>query len=283
MATSSFETALTNSATQTLRVSIVIPCLNKAENIEACVSRARVLVQSGLPGEVIVVDNGSEDGSGGLARAAGAIVIEEPRRGYGSAYLAGFAAARGDYVVMIDADLTYDFDEIPRFLDVLDDGAHMVIGDRMENIQPGAMSITSRIGNPLLTGFLNVLHPMPVRDAHCGLRAIRRDALQKLDLHSTGMEFASEMVIRAGKVDLDVRELPIALHQRGASRSCRRSATAGAITRLILAHNPNCALHRPRAPDAAARSGGVERPCSPKLSLFGRTWQLHTLIGGAAL
>src|ERR1700744_4213418 len=114
MATSALESVLRPQTATPLRVSIVIPCLNEAENIEACVSRAhRVLVQSGLTGEVIVVDNGSEDARGEIARAAGATVFEEPRRGYGSAYLAGFAAARGDYVVMIDADLTYDFDEIP--------------------------------------------------------------------------------------------------------------------------------------------------------------------------
>ncbi|HEX4806200.1 MAG TPA: glycosyltransferase family 2 protein, partial [Conexibacter sp.] len=139
-------------------VSVVIPCLNEAENIEACVAQARAaLERNGIPGEVVVADNASDDGSPELAEAAGARVVREPRRGYGSAYLAGFAAARGEYIVMGDADLTYDFDEIPRFLAELQDGADMVIGDRMKNIHPGAMPWLHRyVGNPLLSGFLNV-------------------------------------------------------------------------------------------------------------------------------
>ncbi len=142
-------------------------------------------------------------------------MVEEPRRGYGSAYLAGFAAARGDYIVMIDADLTYDFEEIPRFVRELDGGAELVMGNRMQAVEPGAMSMLSRIGNPLLSGFLNLLFRTPVRDAHCGMRALRRDVLPALALQATGMELASEMVIRAAKGGLEIRELPIALHPRG--------------------------------------------------------------------
>src|SRR5262249_35629482 len=185
------------------RVSVVIPCLNEAANIAECVSRAyAVLDAARLEGEVIVVDNGSDDGSAALARAAGATVVEEPRRGYGQAYLAGFDAASGGYIVMIDADLTYDFAEVPRFVAALHAGAELVMGNRMNHIDPGAMSLLSRIGNPILSGFLNVVHATPVRDAHCGFRAVRRDVLPELDLRSTGMEFASEMVIRAAKVHL---------------------------------------------------------------------------------
>src|SRR6266700_3905388 len=149
---------LPDARTLTPRVSVVIPCLNEAENIEECVDRAfDALAAHRIPGEVIVVDNGSEDESAELARGAGATVIDEPRRGYGSAYLAGFEAARGDYIVMIDADLTYDFEEIPRFIRELDTGAELVMGNRMQAVQPGAMSMLSRIGNPLLSGFLNLL------------------------------------------------------------------------------------------------------------------------------
>ena len=156
------------------RVSVVIPCLDEAETIAECVTRARAaLDESGLEGEVIVVDNGSTDGSGDLARVAGALVIEEPRRGYGSAYLAGLAAVQGDYVVMLDADLTYDFEEIPRFVQALEDGAQLVVGNRMSSIAPGAMPLLSRLGNPLLSGFLNVLHRTNIRDVHCGMRALR--------------------------------------------------------------------------------------------------------------
>ena len=158
---------------------------------------------------MVVVDNASEDDSAALAAAAGARVVHEPRRGYGSAYLAGFAAARGRYIVMADADLTYDFNEIPRFVAELEQGAELVMGDRMDNIQPGAMPWLHRyVGNPLLTGLLNLLFDTGVTDAHCGMRALRRDVLPRLDLRTTGMEFASEMVIRAAKAEPADRGVP---------------------------------------------------------------------------
>src|SRR5271166_5935997 len=139
-------------------VSVVIPCLNEAENIEACVSAARAAIAAmGVAGEVVVADNDSEDDSARLAEQAGARVVVERRRGYGSAYLAGFAASRGRYIVMADADLTYDFAEIPRFVAALEEGAEMVIGDRMDSIHPGAMPWLHRyVGNPVLTGLLNL-------------------------------------------------------------------------------------------------------------------------------
>jgi glycosyltransferase involved in cell wall biosynthesis len=203
-----------------IEVSVVIPCLNEAENIEQCVRRSQAaLDESGIAGEVIVADNASEDGSAELAAAAGARVVHEPRRGYGSAYLAGFGAARGAYVVMLDADMTYPFHDIPRFVEELRGGAQLVMGDRMDNIQPGAMHWMHRyIGNPLLSGTLNLFFRTGVRDAHCGMRGFRRDVLPLLDLRATGMEFASEMVIRASKQQLEIREFPI-----------RASATAGVI------------------------------------------------------
>src|SRR5918992_2853259 len=148
--------AVTTQAPPTRRVSVLIPCLDEAETIAECVTAAReVLEANRLEGEVVVVDNGSTDGSGDLAREAGARVVDEPRRGYGSAYLAGLAAATGDYIVMVDADLTYDFREIPRFVGELESGAELVVGNRLDGVQPGAMSWVSRVGNPLLSGFLN--------------------------------------------------------------------------------------------------------------------------------
>jgi glycosyltransferase involved in cell wall biosynthesis len=221
-------------------VSVVIPCLNEAENIEECVRRANaVMGEHRLQGEVIVVDNGSEDGSGDIARAAGARVIDEPRRGYGQAYQAGFDAATGDYIVMIDADLTYDFEEIPRFVQELDGGAQLVMGNRMKDVKPGAMSLTSRIGNPLLSGFLNMLYRTPIGDAHCGMRAFRRDVLPRLDLRSTGMEFASEMVIRAAREKVEIREIPIALHQRGGESKLSPLRDGWRHLRLMLVYSPN--------------------------------------------
>jgi glycosyltransferase involved in cell wall biosynthesis len=265
------------------RVSVVIPCLNEAENISECVRRARsVLARAEVLGEVIVVDNGSDDGSAELARAAGATVIHEPRRGYGQAYRSGFEAASGDYIVMIDADLTYDFEEIPRFVEALDHGAELVMGNRMNGVQPGAMSTLSKIGNPILSGFLNVVHDSPVKDAHCGLRALRRDALPALNLHSTGMEFASEMVIRAAKVKLDVRELPIELHLRGGDSKLSPFRDGWRHLRLILIHSPTALFIVPGLV-LVALGALMELTVFAHLSLFGRSWYVHTLIAGAAL
>lgn len=267
-----------------LLVSVVIPCLNEAENIEQCVRAARAALD-GLdgPGEVVVADNGSEDGSAELAAAAGARVVHERRRGYGSAYLAGFAASRGRYIVMVDADLTYDFNEIPRFVEELDAGAEMVIGDRMDNIQPGAMPWLHRyIGNPLLTGLLNFLFSTGVKDAHCGMRAVRRDVLDRLDLRTTGMEFASEMVIRASKEKLRIAEFPIEYHPRGGESKLSSFRDGWRHLRFLLVHSPT---HLFILPGALMAGVGFLIMCLVEagLSFFGRAWGLHALIGGSLL
>jgi glycosyltransferase involved in cell wall biosynthesis len=264
-------------------VSVVIPCLNEAETIAECVTRARAaLDEGGFDGEVIVVNNGSTDGSGNLAREAGAHVVEEPRRGYGSAYLAGLAVARGDYIVMVDADLTYDFDEIPRFVQELESGAQVVIGNRMQNIKPGAMPLLSRLGNPLLSGFLNVLHRTNVRDAHSGMRALRRDVVPVLNLRTVGMEFASEMVIRATREHLDVREVPIALHPRVGTSKLSPFRDGWRHLRLILVYNPTFLFFVPGAVMFAAGSI-IALLVFLEVPLFGRNLLLHSLIFGCLL
>jgi glycosyltransferase involved in cell wall biosynthesis len=264
-------------------VSVVIPCLNEAETIAECVTGARrVLSESGLEGEVIVVDNGSDDGSGDLARRAGAHVIDEPRRGYGSAYLAGLAAAAGEYIVMVDADLTYDFGEIPRFLRELENGAQVVIGNRMENIKPGAMPLMSRLGNPLLSGFLNVLHRTNVHDAHCGMRALRRDVVPILNLRTVGMEFASEMVIRATREHLDVREVPIALHPRVGTSKLSPFRDGWRHLRLILVYNPTFLFLVPGMVMFLAGSI-ITLLVFLEVPVFGRNLLVHSLIFGSLL
>ena len=198
-------------------VSIVIPCLNESATVGACVHVARDAL-AGLDehGEVIVVDNGSTDGSPELAEAAGAQVLREPRRGYGRAYLTGFAAARGDYLVMGDADLTYDFSETARFVAELDAGADVVIGNRMASIRPGAMPWLHRyVGNPLMTRLVQRLYRTDIGDVWCGMRAFRREAYDAIGLTSNGMEFALQMIVRSTQRGLDVREIPIVLHPRG--------------------------------------------------------------------
>ena len=265
-------------------VSVVIPCLNEEENVQRCVYGAiEALAAAQLAGEVIVVDNASEDRSAELAAAAGARVISEPRRGYGSAYLAGFAAARGSYIVMADADLTYDFNEIPNFVAKLEAGAQLVMGNRMDNIQPGAMPWLHRyIGNPLLTGVLNLFFRTGVRDAHCGMRARRTDVLETLDLRTTGMEFASEMVIRAAKEHLAIAEVDIEYHPRGGESKLSSFRDGWRHLRFLLVHSPTHLFIIPGAV-LAALGTLVSIMVLAQLDIFGRSWDIHALIGGALL
>jgi hypothetical protein len=274
---------LTADPTEELTVSVVIPCLNEAESIERCVAGAlRVLEEHNIAGEVIVADNDSNDGSPLLAADAGAIVVHEPTRGYGSAYLAGFAVARGRYIVMADADLTYDFEEIPHFISELDQGADMVIGDRMKNIHPGAMPWHHRyIGNPLLSGFLNLLFKTGIDDAHCGMRAVRRDRLRQLDLRTTGMEFASEMVIRAAKEKLVLSQFPIEYHPRGGESKLSSVRDGWRHLRFLLVHSPNHLFILPGAV-MFALGAVIELIVVSQLDV-GRVWGFHALIVGALL
>jgi glycosyltransferase involved in cell wall biosynthesis len=270
--------------TTTLEVSVVIPCLNEADSIEACVTAARkALSEGGHTGEVVVVDNGSTDGSGALAEAAGARVVLEPRRGYGRAYLAGLAAARGRYIVMLDADMTYDAGELPRFVEELDDGGDIVLGDRMKGIQPGAMPwLHRRIGNPVLTGLLNQFFGTEVNDAHCGMRALRREVLPRLGLRTTGMELASEMVIRAAKAGLDIRQFPIEYHPRHGKSKLSTWSDGWRHLRYLLVHSPR---HLFLVPGAVMVALGVliMTVVLFQIPLLGREWGIHAEIGGSLL
>ena len=271
--------------TAPLDVSVVIPCLNEVEAVGHCVREARAaLDRSGYGGEVVVVDNGSTDGSGQAARAAGARVVEEGRPGYGSAYLAGFAAARGRYIVMGDADRTYDFGDIPRFVEQLEEGADFVVGSRLRGpMEPGAMPwLHRRLGNPVLTAILNLFFRTGLSDTHCGMRAFRREHLEVLDLRTTGMEFASEQIIRASKAGLQFSEFPIP-YRRRAGRSKLSSFQDGwRHLRLLLAHSPKWAFV---VPGAALITLGlaISAVVIGDVSLFGRTWEFHALAAGALL
>ncbi len=204
------------------RVSVVLPCLNEAETLASCIHAARsALSSSGLHGEIIVADNGSIDGSVGIARRCHARVVEVAERGYGTALAGGIAAARGEYVVMGDADQSYDFAAIPLLIDRLAEGFDLVMGNRfLGGIEPHAMPWSHRvIGNPLLSWLGRLFFHSEVGDFHCGLRAFRRDAILELGLSASGMEFASEMVVKASLHGLRVTELPITLRRDGRSRS----------------------------------------------------------------
>ncbi len=208
-------------ADREVELSIVMPCLNEAETVERCVRTAcGFLKRHGVSGEVIVADNGSTDGSQQLAPAAGARVVDVPDRGYGAALMGGIVGSRGRYVVMGDADDSYDFSSLMPFLEALRAGSDLVMGDRFRGgIAPGAMPKLHRyLGNPVLTWIGRLFFRSPVRDFHCGLRAFRRDAVLALDLRTSGMEFASEMVVKATLRGQRIAEVPTTLRPDGRSR-----------------------------------------------------------------
>jgi glycosyltransferase involved in cell wall biosynthesis len=205
----------------TLELTILMPCLNEAETVETCVRKAvGFLERSGVAGEVVVADNGSTDGSQELARAAGARVVDVPERGYGAALIAGIKAARGSYVIMGDADDSYDFTALDPFVEALRGGADLVMGNRFAGgIMPGAMPALHRyLGNPVLSFIGRRLFRTPVGDFHCGLRGFRRDAALALDLRTTGMEFASELVVKSSLSKQKIVEVPTVLRPDGRSR-----------------------------------------------------------------
>ncbi|HSS62097.1 MAG TPA: glycosyltransferase family 2 protein [Candidatus Limnocylindrales bacterium] len=208
-------------ATTTVEVSVVMPCLNEAETLATCIRKAQSAIErDGLAAEIIVADNGSTDGSQLIAKELGARVIDVPRRGYGSALLGGIAAARGDFIVMGDADDSYDFTAIGLLIQKLREGNDVVMGNRFAGgIQAGAMVWSHRwVGNPALTRLSRLFFHTPVGDMHCGLRAFRKDAIDSLRLRATGMEFASEMVIKASMRRMKIAEVPVTLSPDGRSR-----------------------------------------------------------------
>jgi glycosyltransferase involved in cell wall biosynthesis len=208
-------------AATAVELSIVMPCLNEAETLATCVGKAMSFLRThNVRGEVIVADNGSTDRSQEIAEANGARVVHVREKGYGSALQSGIGAALGQFVVMGDADDSYDFASLEQFLDRLRGGAHLVMGNRFAGgISPGAMPHLHRyLGNPVLSGIGRLFFKSPVGDFHCGLRGFRKSAFEQMKLRTMGMEFASEMVVKATLMGLRVEEVPIVLHKDGRSR-----------------------------------------------------------------
>lgn len=204
-----------------VELSVVLPCLNESETLDICLAKAFASLDDlGVVGEVIVADNGSTDGSRAIAAARGARVVDVPRRGYGAALGAGIEAARGRFVVMADADDSYALDDLGAFLDRLRQGNDLVMGNRFQGgIEEGAMPVLHRyLGNPVLSRIGRVLFKIPVGDFHCGLRGFRRDRILSLGLRTSGMEYASEMVVRASLAHLRIVEVPTVLRPDGRSR-----------------------------------------------------------------
>lgn len=266
-------------------ISVVIPCLNEESAVGAVVDQAREgIARAGRPGEVIVVDNNSTDRSAAVAAAHGATVVPERRPGYGSAYLAGLAAARGEYIVMGDADETYPLQELAPFVERLAAGDDLVMGSRFEGtIHGDAMPWLNRhVGNPILTGLLNVLFGVKISDAHCGMRAVRRDALPTLDLHSTGMEFASEMVFKAYRRGLRVSEIPIDYYPRVGESKLNRVGDAWRHVKFMLLYSPSWLFFVPGLVLLLLGLAGTIALATGPVTVLGRSWQIHTLFASIA-
>lgn len=204
-----------------MKLTILMPCLNEAETLEICIKKANAWIQnSEISAEVVVADNGSIDGSQRIAADNGARVVDVPQRGYGSALYYGAIAAKGEYIIMGDSDDSYDFSNLDAFVEKLDQGFDLVMGNRfLGGIETGAMPWKNRyIGNPILTWVGRTLFKCPAKDFHCGLRGFAKDAFMRMDLRTTGMEFASEMVIKANLFGMKIAEVPTTLSKDGRSR-----------------------------------------------------------------
>jgi glycosyltransferase involved in cell wall biosynthesis len=270
-------------SSEAVRLSVVLPCFNEEGAVGAVIDEAwRGIESTGMPGEVVVVDNGSTDASADIARDHGARVVHESRRGYGSAYLRGLAEARGELIVMADADGTYPLADLRPFVKLLEEGNDLVLGSRFRGqIQRGAMPWLHRwVGNPVLTAVLNVFFKVRVSDAHCGLRAVRRSALRRLELDSTGMEFASEMILKAAKRGLRVDEVPIEYRPRIGESKLNTVRDGWRHLRFMLVHSATFLF---LIPGALLLSLGlaVMLPLAwGPVTVFGFTWYIHAMIAG---
>lgn len=267
-------------------ISIVLPCLNEEEAIGGCIDTIQeIIARRQLSAEILVVDNASTDQSAAIAREHGARVVEQPVRGYGNAYLKGFEQARGKYIVMADADNTYDFNEIETFVEPLRQGYDLVMGNRFSGrMAKGAMTWSHRyIGNPILSGLLNLFFHTGIRDAHCGMRAFKTEAYQRMRLQTGGMEFASEMVINAAKAGLKIAERPIGYYPRVGDTKLRTVRDGWRHLRFLLLYSPT---HLFLAPGAGLLLIGLvilSLLLPGPFLLFGHDWDVHMMILASVL
>lgn len=269
--------------TGAVELTILMPCLNEAETLGTCVRKAMdYLARSGVVGEVLVADNGSTDGSQAIAQGLGARVVPVARRGYGAALIAGIAAARGRYVIMGDSDDSYDFTNLDAFVEKLRQGFDLVMGNRFRGgIKPGAMPPLHRyLGNPVLSTIGRVFFGSPVRDFHCGLRGFNRQAMLGLDLRAPGMEFASEMVVKATVQGLRITEVPTTLSPDGRSRPphLRSWRDGWRHLRFLLVFCPRWLFLYPGAALFLAGLAAMALLLPGPVSLGGVTLDVHTLL-----
>jgi len=269
-------------------VSFVAPCLNEAATIEACIREIQSCIESSaLSAEIVVADNGSTDGSRELARKLGARVIEVAERGYGSALMGGIEAARGRFVVMGDSDLSYDFREAPRLLEKLRAGADLVMGSRFKGrIEPGAMPFLHRyLGNPVLSWLGRLLFRVPVSDFHCGLRAFRKESYQAMRVRTSGMEFASEIVVKAAVMGMRIDEAPVTLRpdRRGRPPHLRTWRDGWRHLRFLLTLSPRWTLFLPGAVLAGLGALLMALVFFGPAHLRAVTLDVHTMVVGSLL
>lgn len=277
---------LTEGRLAPIELSIIMPCLNEAETIGICIKKASAFLEThGLAGEVLIADNGSTDGSRQIAMALGARVVDVPARGYGAALIGGIAAARGRFVAMGDADDSYDFEGLMPFVEALRDGAELVMGNRFKGgIAPGAMPPLHRyLGNPVLSFLGRVFFATPIGDFHCGLRAFRRESMLALGLKAPGMEFASEMVVKASIGGLRIAEVPTTLKPDGRSRPphLRTWRDGWRHLRFLLIYAPNFLFLYPGFVLAAVGLAGVAALAPGDIRVGGVTLGVHTMIFAA--
>ena len=264
-----------------------MPCLNEARTLDACVRKAQgFLERAGVRGEVVIADNGSSDGSQQLARSLGARVVDVPTRGYGAAIYFGTRAARGRFVIVGDADDSYDFSDLGGFVARLREGFDLVMGNRFEGgIRSGAMPWKNRyIGNPVLSGVGRRFFGAPVRDFHCGLRGYSRAAFERMDLRTTGMEFASEMVIKATMLGLAIAEVPTTLSPDGRARAphLRPFRDGWRHLRFMLLYSPRWLFLYPGVAMAAAGLALMIWLLPGRRVVFGVGFDVHTLLYASA-
>jgi glycosyltransferase involved in cell wall biosynthesis len=264
-------------------LSIVMPCLNERETVAICVHKALAALRSaGIRAEVIVADNGSIDGSIELAQAAGARIVQVPEKGYGNALIAGITAARGQYVLMADADDSYDFSHIPRFLEGLRGGSDLVMGNRFRGgIQDRAMPPLHRyLGNPVLTGIGRLFFKSPCGDFHCGMRAFRKSSFLRMNIRSTGMEFASEMVVKASLLQMKISEVPTTLAPDGRSRPphLRTWRDGWRHLRFLLMYSPRWLFFHPGLLLVAFGVFGCAMLLPGPWAIAGVVFDVHTLL-----
>lgn len=277
-----------NPTSQTPVVSAVMPCLNEERTLGECIRKAqRCIEQMGVPGEVVVADNGSSDRSVEIALALGARVVHQPIAGYGAALSAGISAARGEFVVLADADDSYDWLGMAPFIAALRSGLDLVVGNRfLGGIDPGAMPPLHRyLGNPVLSWLARAVHKVPVGDFHCGMRALRRDVWEKLQVRTPGMEFATELIVNASQIGLRIGEVPTTLKKDGRDRPphLRSFRDGWRHLRFILSYGPN---HLFMAPGAALLLPGallVGVLASGPITLGGHYFGIHFLALGCLL